>query len=286
MYAIKSDWIFDIETRDMPWSEEIGVIDYNTRVLYTYSNVLLVVNEIYVRLIRKSIDNDLLNAIGDIVEKLNNLVHFEYTKDIKDESVLVNDYLGLFKTFEYRKLSSFKKETSIEVHKVQYISKDIIKQLEVNYRERFSRSMEDIRDNYKGYYIGDVCEEGVYPLISCRKERTIISIVPNVNNDEVLKGLLEVFRVVCSIDKEDLYLEEYYRFSMTRGKIHKEIVHLINRLLQALNYVFNSTSFRNNEYYVFDRFEVERRVDVDIEAWLSHTKALILTEIGYIIEKH
>ena len=286
MYALKRKWKFDIGAKDISWSEDLGVIDYNIRYFYQYSNVLSVINEIYIRLIRKGINNELLDAISNIVEKLNNLVHFQYGGDCKDEDTLVNEYLKLFDTFKYQKLSEFSKETNIKVHKVQYISNDIINQLNDNYKASFNKEYEDIRDNYKGFYIGSLSEDGEsYPLISCHNDMKVISILSNTDNDTVLKGLLEVFRAIYSIDKEDLFLEKYYRFHMTRGRIHKEIVCLINNLLKALNYLFNSTSFRENEYYLFDRYELERRVDIDIEAWLSHTKALILTEIDYAIEE-
>ena len=98
MYALKRKWKFDIGAKDISWSEDLGVIDYNIRYFYQYSNVLSVINEIYIRLIRKGINNELLDAISNIVEKLNNLVHFQYGWDYKDEDTLVNEYLKLFDT--------------------------------------------------------------------------------------------------------------------------------------------------------------------------------------------
>lgn len=280
MYTIKSDWSLDIDNGGIPWSIGIGVIDYNVNCFALFSSVLNVVNEIYFSLGRRGINADLYEAIGGMVEKLNNLVHFEYTKDIRDEDVLVNDYLGLFKTFEYRKLSSFKKETSIKVHKVQYISKDIIKQLEVNYKERFNISMEDIRDNYKGYYIGDLDkEDDSYPLISCCDYRKVISVIPNTENNSILKALLEVFNMLTSLVKDVIYLEKYYHFELTKSRVHKEIAFLVDNLLQSLSYTFNSTSFRENEYYVFDRIELERRVGYNLEERLSYIENVIRREV-------
>jgi len=280
MYALKRSWKLNIEVKDVPLSENIGVIDYNIRAFQRYSDVVSVVNEIYLRLYRKGMNEELLETIGGIVEKLNNLVHFQYNDEYRNEDILVKGYLELFDTFEYKRLSEFNKETNIEVHKVQYISNTIIDQLKDNYKFSFNSKYEDIRENYKGFYIGDLDEDGeFFPLISCHNNQKVISVLPNTDSDTVLEGLLEVFRVVSPVDKETLDLDKYFRFEMTRGMIHKEIVHLINRYLDALNYIFNSTSFRENNYYLFDKMEVVRRTDIDLYVVLDGIKKYITSTV-------
>ena len=287
MYLLKRDWKLDIDNYDIPRSEDIGVIDYGVEYFKSYKDVLSVVNEIYFRLSSRSINAELYEAIGGIVEKLNNLAYFQYDKDLKNEDTLVEDYLGLFDTFKYRKLSEFNISTNIEVHKVKCISDEVVTQLEDSYKASFKEEYADIRDTYKDFYIGSLDDKsGSYPLISCHGDTKVLSILPNISDDTVLEGLLEVFRVICRLDRDSLYLEKYYRFYMTRRRVHNEIIHIINRLLMCLNYIFNSTSFRENEYYIFDRFEVERRTDISIEETLSYIKNLILAEIDYVVSEY
>lgn len=282
MDIVKRDWRYDLDSNEFKSYDNITVIDYDVHNFYYYDSVLNVVNEIYSRLFSRGIDRDLYKAIGDIVEKLNNLKHFVYDFDRQDDEKMIRGYLGLFDTFKYKSLSEFNKSNNIKIYKTKYISNDEIQAIERSYKSRFGINDMDLREKYLDYYLGDLdIEDDCYPLISCQEGRRVITILEDDNPNTVLNGLLDVFRKVCNIDTGDcVIMDTYYRFDLVRTGIHKEVTHILNRLLLALNYLLNSTSFRENEYYIFDKFEIDRRVDINIEEILNHIKLFIINQTG------
>jgi hypothetical protein len=277
MDIVKRDWRYDLDSNKFKSYDNITVIDYDVHNFYYYDSVLNVVNEIYSRLFSRGIDGDLYKAIGNIVEKLNNLKHFVYDFDRQDDEKMIRGYLGLFDTFKYKSLSEFNKSNNIKIYKTKYISNDEIQAIERSYKSRFDINSEDLKERYLDYYLGDLNkEDDCYPLVSCQEGRRIITVLENDSPNTILNGLLDVFRKVCNIDTGDcVVMDTYYRFNLVRTGIHKEITHIINRLLHALNYLFNSTSFRENRYHIFDRYEVDRRVDADINEVLGGIRKYI-----------
>lgn len=282
MDIVKMDWKYNLGSNEFKSYDNITIIDYGVHNFYYYDSVLNVVNEICYHLFTRGIDEELYKDIVGIVEKLNNLKHFVYDFNRQDDEEMIRGYLSLFNTFEYKSLSEFNKSNSIKIHKTKYISNDEIQAIERSYKSRFDINSEDLKEKYLDYYLGDLNkEDDCYPLVSCQEGRRIITILKDDNPSTILNGLLDVFRKVCNIDTGDcVVMDTYYRFDLVRTGIHKEVTHMLNRLLLALNYLFNSASFRENKYYVFDKFEMDRRVNINIEEVLNHIKLIIIGQTG------
>ena len=288
MYTLKRNWNYEICTEDVKKTDDITVIDYGVRTFYYYKDVLSVVNEIYLTLLKMGINNELLNAITKIVEKLNNLQHFHTELNLSDEEAFTQNYLNKFDTFEYKKLSEFDKSTNIKVFKPRNVTNEEINSIERSYKasfkERLNEDFVDVRDNYLDYYVGDL-EDDFYSLISCQKETRVISIMDNSNPKTILKEMLDVFRAISNISKDTISLDTYYFFEVTKIGFHREIIYIINKLLLALNYLFNSSSFRNNKYYFFDELEIDNRANFDLDIALEHAKIVATNQLSHKFDK-
>lgn len=284
MYLLKRDWKIDVDTEDVKKTNDITVIDYGVRNFYYYKDVLTVVNEIYLTLFKIGINNELFKVIENIVERLNNLQHFHSELSLSDEEVFTKDYINKFNTFKYKKISEFDKSTNIKIFKTKYISKEEISKIEGNYKARYSDEIDDVRGNYLDYYVGDI-EDDFYPLISCQKDTKVISIMDNSNPKTILDEMLKVFRAISNISKDTVELDTYYFFEFTRTGFHREVIYIVNKLLLALNYLFNSSSFRNNDYYVFDEMEIENRANFDLDIELEHAKKVAMYQLSHKFDK-
>lgn len=281
MYALKKNCIYDVDINKVKRTEDVTVIDYGVRYFGFYKDTLSVINEIYLMLVRIGINDELFEEIKGIVEKLNNLSHFECDLDsFNNEDDIVDFYLGLYDTFKYKKLSEFDKSNSIQVYKAKFISNEEISRLKESLR--FSSKDKDFKLNYKdGYYIGATDKEGVFPLVSYKEDTRVISITSGSSDKVILKELLNIFTVLYKVDAENTLLDSYCCFELCKNGIHKEIITIINRLLSSLCYLFNSTSFRENNYYAFDRFELQSRVRFNLEDSISYTRKVLLSQIKY-----
>lgn len=283
MYLLKRDWKVEIDREDVEKTDDVTVIDYNVNSFYYYDGILSVVNEIYLNLIKTGVNHELLSAIAKIVELLNNLNHFCTKLDnLSNEEKLIEDFMSKFDTFKYKCLSEFDMSNNIKIFKAKNITNEEINSIKANYKANFKETLAedfvDVRDNYLDYYVSDLDDEGYYEIISCNTKTKVISVMENSDNKTIINELLKVFRTISSIEKERISLDKYYFFEITRNGFHREILYIINKLLLALNYLFNCSSFRDNQYYIFDKIEIDKRINSDLNKYLEHAKIIAFNQ--------
>lgn len=279
MYLLKRDWKVEIDREEVEKTDDITIIDYNVNSFYYYDGLLSLINEIYLNLIKTNVNHGLLSAIAKIVELLNNLNHFCTKLDnLSNEEKLIYDFMSKFDTFKYKNLSEFDMSNNIKIFKAKNITNEEINSIKANFKETLAEDFVDVRDNYLDYYVSDLDDEGFYQIISCTTKTKVISVMENSYNKTILDELLNVFRAISSIKKERMSLDKYYFFEITRNGFHREILYIINKLLLDLNYLFNCSSFRDNEYYIFDEVEIDKRINFDLDKALEHAKNIALNQ--------
>ncbi len=70
---------------------------------------------------------------------------------------------------------------------------------------------------------------------------------------------------------------------ITEDQVHVEVALAVNNLIQALVYLKNSSSLRSNEFFCFDKWEVDRRMDIS-KSYLERAIILIdgIKRINYV----
>lgn len=251
--------------------EDLMLIDYNCSAFYKYEDILRFINEFYITLSKEGINKDLFEKIKTIVEMLNNLNHFVVNySDYSDCDLYVNAILDKFKTFIYKDISEFNLNSGFTTHSIKTITQaeiDAIEKCEkASLTERLSDGFDDVSLNYKDYYglredTEYVSGEDNYvSIVSTNSKRGLMSIVSKNEPNYLIKEYKSVLEKLTTVNKDSMNLKGYLEFEVTRTGFYKEIVHEVNKLLRTLFYLLNSTSFKKNNYYVFDDFEISRRI--------------------------
>lgn len=276
MFTLRSSFVSYLE--EIKNNKDITIIDYGVSCFKTYKDVLSVVNEIYLQLLRKGINQELSQVILNILEKLNNLKHFEVSLDnISNEDEFIQMYLNKFETFNYQKFSEFDKSNSIRILKAKPIeAEEMAKFEEIRF---YNDRVDYLEKNYSDGYFVFFDKDGVIKLISCSKG--VISIMEKNDPDTILSELIKLFQEISMIPRNKITLKKFYNFEITDRGIHNEIIYLINRLMMGLNYLFNSASFNDNELYSFDELELNMRVNFDLDNQLERINELIKYQLSY-----
>lgn len=261
MILRRDDWKIEVRCKEIEKIDDVTIIDYNCDSFYNYEDVLRLLNEFYMTIARESINEDLFSTITDIIEKLNNLKHFK-TEYNNDEEHFVNSVLAKFDTFEYKNISEFDMNNGISIVNPKAITEEDISEItaskKATFTERIAPSFIDITNDYMDYFARKV-DDGYMEIITCRKKASLISVISDASNKSLVKEYKMVFNKIKSLSKDCYSLKSRYLFDVTRTGFHLEIVYIINSLMTTLLHLLNSSSFNDNQYYMFDRFEIENR---------------------------
>lgn len=254
-------------------SVDMYVIDYNTRGFFEYEYILNIINEYYLEICKCSINNELFKAIEKVIEGLNNLNHFvTKLKDYRTTDEFVDAVLNKFDTFSYKKLCEFNKSSDFKINKVNIIDEiefNIIKNL--NHTERSSLNT--------NAYLLYVNKEMEGTLISNNNSRNLISIVQKDNPKYLIKEYATIIHKLIPLGKDNMFLDNYIYFDMSTWGFHKEILHIANMYLNLLAYIINSTSYRENDYLIFDKMTIENRM-INLNDFLPRMKEYVANSIN------
>lgn len=235
-------------------SVDMYVIDYNTRGFFEYEYILNIINEYYLELCKLPINSELFKVIEEVIEVLNNLNHF-VTKlnDYRITDYFVDAVLNKFDSFSYKKLCEFNKESNFKMNKVNIIDEVEFNNIKnLNYSERSNLNTNE--------YLLYVNNENEGTLIASNNSQNLISIVQKDNPKYLIKEYENTIRRLVPLDKDNMTLDNYIYFEMSTWKFHKEILHIANRYLNLLLYIINSTSYRENNYFIFDDMTIKGRM--------------------------
>lgn len=249
-------------------SWDIYVIDYNKRGFYEYETILNILNEFYIELCKFPINNELFNVIEEVIEVLNNLNYF-VTKinDFRTTDDFVDVVLNKFDNFSYRRLCEFNKASNFKIHKV-----NIIDESEFNNIKNLNHTGKSISNNDD--YLLYVNKEKEGTLISNNNSQNLISIVQKDNPKYLIKEYGDIIRKLVPLEKDNMIIDNYIYFEMSTWGFHKEILHIANRYLELLLYIINSTSYRENNYFIFDDITIKNRM-VNLNDLLSNMKKYV-----------
>lgn len=238
-------------------NSNVFVIDYNRNSFHRLEDALDVANALYMELSNSSINKELLDVIGDVVATLNNFSHFVVNRsDFWDTEKFVEDVLQKFDTFSYKDISEFKKESNISVYKAEYITENELKDI----KDLMQNNKELATKTLANYFVADI-EKGYINIISTKAKKSgLISIVQGNDSKVLINEYRDVLMRLIPMDNSNIELEGYIYFEVNSLGIYKEVYHLVNRYLRLLCYILNSTSFRENNYYVFDDMTIKGRM--------------------------
>lgn len=256
MLFVKRDWETELneslkEDTDV---SKLEIIDYKYTNFYDYKNVLDVINQFFAEAIKNLLNKNLLKAFDNIVENLNNLSHFyvDYRK-YSNDSDYVNEIAKRLDTFSYKPLSNFNLDNNFKFYKLKVISKEEIEEY---------KKIKSFKE-YKGFHIyipKEIDEDDSVTIVSTDTEVGIYSLINKNNKKCYLNEYVELIKKVGFIDKDIRIFEKYYPISITETGFLRDITFLINHLIGTLIYLFNSSSYRDDEFYEFDKTEVFTRL--------------------------
>lgn len=84
--------------------------------------------------------------------------------------------------------------------------------------------------------------------------------VKEVTGDFFTDLFLELLEL-CSIVKLSKNCPKFQYPFITEEQVHVEIGNAVDNLIQAMTYLKNSTSFRNDKMYVFDEIEIDKKIE-------------------------
>lgn len=249
-------------------NEAIHIAEYGQGGLGILSNKIGMMTELYFQLCKLDTDSKLLNKIGHIIEMLNNLKHFYVGRSGKSEDEFVQEIMAKFESFEYRTLQNIDLSRDFKLFKVSNIEND-----------------EDeagiIRGDSHEYGIkSEDCDKLDFNLISRSGTPRVVSIIENDETTTIIEEIMDGLRKLASSSSDRRYFQKYALFTVKECGVHSEIYVLINHLSHTLNYILNSYSFRNNGYYDFDAFEIQRMLDFDITETLKRFKTVAEYQLG------
>ena len=274
---------------------EYIIIDYNTNAFCDIERILPVINELYIELIKKGTNKELLNVFSEITERLNNLAYFQ----LSDEEVKINGensiniLMDRFNSFKYKSLSEFDLNTNIEFIKPIKLSKEQLEEIRDKHSNRFASEFSFAKEYGTSYYyypkylekfdkLNEQKKNGMevylsFILLRDISDRTICSIIKE-GTDTKINEYKDVLNRIGKIELSMKRIENYPWVDYSKVGTHVEIVHIFNRLLNLLRYLLNSTSFRRNEYLIFDKIKVDNSL-MDFEQEIEYTKNIFLYQM-------
>lgn len=232
------------------------VINFGMSNMFTLERRVKILNDFLLVLKEKgNIDKNILELIEFIIENINNIAYFQlkyidnyYIKNTKEK----------IDNFKYKEIEN------LNLKRISSINK--LKELDFKEGEKLKL------DNKfpAGYYIAkeveveeDYRDANIYII---NKGITFDSIYAIVENDDI-NSIVEVYKDILyqinnfdksNFVKSNLEYKYWSNLEIAPNNIPLELLHVLIFLFNKLIYILNSTSFRNNELYSFDEFEVNQ----------------------------
>lgn len=286
MIFVKYDWETELDMnkcKEIKSADDMLIINYNTKGMWRLDDIISVINHLYLELTKKSMNKQLYEIFVDIVEKLNNLLFFRVDKT--NEEDIIKECLSKFDEFEYKDICNMDLINNIEIIKPMKITMDEINAIKeydnLWYSDKLGK--EDITEKYRNFYVTDINNDNSCYLINCfyhrsDDNRSILSVINS--NESIVDELTNVLRKVGCFDRDKYLFENNYLFEFCKSGYHVEIIHLINHLLKTLNYFLNSSSFRDNEFYIYDEIEFKNKLSV-YSYFIESAKNIALKQSKY-----
>ena len=216
------------------------VVNYGLCYIKTLEDMIKILNNFLLVLKEKEdFNKELLETIELIIEEINNINHFvlddltpNYFNEVKEK----------INSFKYKKIDEIELKDIKTITKLKLITEE--SQIDDSYC-----ILED--DGYA---------DGGGELILGDKEEFLFGLLEENNIDLLIENYKEIIMLFSfstnNIVKNQLSIDYWTNLEIGPKDIPLELIHALNYLLNKLKYLLNSTSFRSNCFFIFDKIEV------------------------------
>ncbi|MGG7131216.1 hypothetical protein [Clostridium perfringens] len=241
----------------LEWKEdfdfkELYLIDYNMYSVNTLNKRVDIINYLYLNLKELDLNEDLFALFTEIVEIINNLSTLTVNDNI-DMNYAIKNMVERLNNFQFRKIESFELNSNIKT-----LKPTILKQDEFDEKLKYIKeSVHNYSDNLEFYILE---EEDNLSIIIPKDENNLTSFIKGNSHKTIVNELINVLIKIGSLNNSVDESISHYLFEFSEEKLYKSVSFYLNEQIQALIYLLNSYSFRNNVLEMFDLLEIENRI--------------------------
>lgn len=232
--------------------KELYLIDYNMYSVNTLNKRVDIINYLYLNLKELDLNEDLFALFTEIVEIINNLSTLTVNDSI-DMNYAIKNMVERLNNFQFRKIESFELNSNIKT-----LKPTILKQDEFYEKLKYIKeSVHNYSDNLEFYILE---EEDNLSIIIPKDENNLTSFIKGNSHKTIVNELINVLIKIGSLNNSVDESISHYLFEFSEEKLYKSVSFYLNEQIQALIYLLNSYSFRNNVLEMFDLLEIENRI--------------------------
>lgn len=232
--------------------KELYLIDYNMYSVNTLNKRVDIINYLYLNLKELDLNEDLFALFTEIVEIINNLSTLTVNDSI-DMNYAIKNMVERLNNFQFRKIESFELNSNIKT-----LKPTILKQDEFDEKLKYIKeSVHNYSDNLEFYILE---EEDNLSIIIPKDENNLTSFIKDNSHKTIVNELINVLIKIGSLNNSVDESISHYLFEFSEEKLYKSVSFYLNEQIQALIYLLNSYSFRNNVLEMFDLLEIENRI--------------------------
>ena len=228
----------------------------------SYENILELINNLAYYSLKKGLNEEIKKSIIEIVSIFNNIKSL-VLDDLSN--IDIDDMLERFNNLNLDSINEDIKPT-LKKYEIKNISKkefDDFKQYEKDKLD-WSKVYTDIKIPDSIGYINSYAD-GINENIIFSKDNLTgwgIIIKRESNPEEaIFKNLEKMFNSLGRIPLETIYsFQDLGLLEISPLGLHIEIIQGLNLIVRALNYLLNSNSYKNNEYLLFDKLEIDKSI--------------------------